>query len=79
MATSRKVDISVDEKLFKTLLREQQYRCTREIADKAFQNWKKTHAATIYAEATKYLDKEFPKILAKELPKLAKGFYCGFD
>lgn len=77
MATSKKVDITVDEKLFKQLLRDQQHSYTRNAVQKAFNTWRTANEAKIQADVLKFLDKEIPAMVAKALPKLAKDFYCG--
>jgi hypothetical protein len=79
MSKTREVNIKVNEALFKQMLREQQRDYTHRAVEIAFQAWKKSNADTIHAEVTKYLDKEMPNLIKAELPKLAKGFYCGFE
>ena len=79
MSAQKEVSIKVNEQLFKRLLRDQQEDFTRLAVQRAFDEWRKANVGVIHADVKKYLDKEMPVLLARELPKLAKSFYCGFD
>ena len=79
MSAQKEVSIKINEQLFKRLLRDQQEKFTRVAVERAFDEWRKANAGVIRAQVQKYLDKEIPIMLEKELPRITKSFYCGFD
>jgi hypothetical protein len=75
----KEISIKIDEQLFRRLLKNQQYDHTVRAVQLAFEEWKEANDAKLRAAVTAWLDKEMPTILAREMPKMTKGFYLGFD